>query len=157
MIFGTLPEPEPMFIRTETFHWRRTMKRLALLVSLISSPFALTLGLQASVINPVVQYTSTSTLTDTRPFTLGYSFTATTTFDINALGVCDNGNGDSQQVGIWNSSGKLLVSTTVSGAAPEIDNFQWTSVSYVLAPRAYIIRATYAGGTFPFDATGVTS
>ena len=132
------------------------MKRLALLV-LLSSPFTLTLGLQAADINPVVQYTSTSTFDDSRPFTLGYSFTTTTTFDINALGVWDNGNGDSQQVGIWNSSGTLLVSTTVPGATTPIDNFQWNSVSYVLAPGSYTIGATYDGGTFPADATGLIS
>jgi hypothetical protein len=132
------------------------LKRLALFV-LMSSPFALTSGLQAADINPVVQYTSTSTGSDTRPFTVGYSFTTSTTFDVNALGVWDNGNGDSQQVGIWNSSGVLLVSTTVSGATTPIDNFQWNSVSYVLAPGSYTIGATYDGGTFPEDATGVTS
>lgn len=133
------------------------MKRLALLVLLISSPFTLTLGLQASDINPVVQYTSVSTGSDTRPFTAGYSFTTTTTFDINALGIWDNGSGNSGQVGIWNSTGTLLVSTTVSGAAPEIDDFQWNSVNFVLAPGSYTIGATFEGGTFPEDASGVTT
>ncbi|MDP9051903.1 MAG: PEP-CTERM sorting domain-containing protein [Acidobacteriota bacterium] len=133
------------------------MRRLALLVSLISSPFTLTLGLQAAVINPVVQYSSISTRTDSRHFTLGYSFSTTTAFDIDALGVWDNGNGHSQQVGIWNLSGNLLVSTTVSGATARIDNFQWNSVSFVLAPGAYTIGATYDGGTLPAYASGVTA
>ena len=132
------------------------MKRLALLM-LISSPLALPSALQAATINPVVQYTSTSTLSDSRPFTLGYSFTTSSTFDINALGVWDNGNGDSQQVGIWDSSGTLLVSTTVSGAATPIDNFQWNSVGYVLSPGTYTIGATFDGGNFPNLATGITT
>jgi Domain of unknown function (DUF4082)/PEP-CTERM motif len=112
-------------------------------------------------INPVVQYTSTSTLDDTRPFTLGYEFTTTSTFDINALGVWDSGSGQDQQVGIWDSEGDLLVSTTVSSAAPDIDNFQWASVSYSLVPGTYTIGATFdnTGATvnFPDDATGITT
>ena len=136
------------------------MKRLVLLL-LMASPFALTVGVQASGIDPVVQYASTSTLNDTRPFTLGYSFTTSTTFNINALGVWDSGSGQNEQVGIWDSLGNLLVSTTVSSAASDIDNFQWSSVGYSLAPGTYTIGATFdnAGGLvyFPWNAEGITT
>jgi hypothetical protein len=114
-----------------------------------------------STINPVVQYTSTSTLSDHNPFTLGYEFTTTTTFNINALGVWDSGSGQDQQVGIWNSNGDLLVSTTVSSAASDIDNFQWNGIGYLLAHGTYMIGATFdnTGATvaFPYLATGITT
>jgi hypothetical protein len=131
------------------------LKRLALLFAL-SSPLVYSFALHAAPIAPVVQYTSGTLLSDDRPFTLGFMFTTTTTFAINALGVWDNGNGDSQQVGIWNSSGTLLVSTTVSGSTTPIDNFQWNSVSFNLAPGTYTIGATFDGGNFLADATGLT-
>jgi hypothetical protein len=138
------------------FYLGGPLKRLVL-VCLLSSPFMLTTVSQAATINPVVQYTSASTLLDVNPYVLGYTFTTTVSFNINALGVWYNGNGDSQQVGIWNSSGTLLVSTTVSGSAPVIDNFQWNTVSYVLGPGTYTIGATYDDGIFPDLASGVTS
>jgi hypothetical protein len=115
----------------------------------------------ANSINPVVQYTSTSNVSDPRAFTLGYEFTTTTTFDINALGVWDTGpstgSSQNQQVGIWDSSGNLLVSTTVLGTAPDIDNFQWAPVSYSLAPGTYTIGATFYNTDFPNQATGITT
>jgi hypothetical protein len=147
-------------IRTEIPDLEETLKRLALLLS-SSLPLALALGAFAAPINPVVQYASTSTLSDSRPYTVGYSFTTTTTFNLNALGVWDSGSGQDQQVGIWDSSGNLLVSTTVSGAAADIDNFQWNSISYSLAPGSYTIGATFdntgAWVNFPYQASGVTT
>lgn len=134
------------------------MKRLALLILILTgSPLTFPLAVQAAPINPVVQYTSTSTLTDARSFTLGYSFTTTSTFDIDALGVWDNGNGDSQQVGLWNSAGTLLLATTVAGGTTPIDDFQWNAVSYLLTPGAYMIGATFNGGDFPDMATGIVT
>lgn len=138
------------------------MKRLALLL-LLGSPFLLTQKLLAESITPVVQFAFAGTLTDTRPFTLGYSFTTTTTFDINALGVWDAGQGGLQpadpEVGLWDSSGDLLVSANVLGSAPDVDNFQWASASYVLPPGSYVIGAAFLGGgsPFPTGAVGVTS
>ncbi|MGD0905639.1 MAG: PEP-CTERM sorting domain-containing protein [Terracidiphilus sp.] len=138
------------------------MKRLALLL-LLGSPFLLTQKLPAESITPVVQYASAGTLTDPRPFTLGYSFTTTTTFDINALGVWDAGQGGLQpvdpEVGLWDSGGNLLVSADVLGSAPDVYNFQWASASYVLPPGSYVIGAEFPGGGAPFpnNAVGVTS
>ena len=64
-------------------------------------------------IDPLVEYTTTSLLFDSRPFTLGYTFTTTVPYNINALGVWFDGLGFSHQVGLWDSAGNLLVSTTV--------------------------------------------
>ena len=59
---------------------------------------------QAGVITPAVQYTTITNDSDTRPFTLGYSFSLSGPVTVNALGVWDDGFGNSHQVGIWNSS-----------------------------------------------------
>jgi PEP-CTERM motif len=134
-----------------------SVKRIALLF-LIS--LALTLTMQATI-TPVVEYASAGTLTDNRDFTLGYSFTTTTTFNINALGVWYDGNGYNHPVGIWDSAGNLLVSTTVTGADAVVGHFQWAAVSFVLAPGSYAIGAeSYEAGNtylFPDLASGVTS
>ncbi len=136
------------------------MKRLVLLL-LLALPLCMTLGMQAATINPVVEYSSAGTLTDNRDFTLGYSFTTTTTFNINALGVWFDGNGFNHPVGIWDSLGNLLVSTTVTGADAVVGHFQWAAASFVLAPGSYVIGAESfeAGNTylFPTQASGVTS
>ena len=136
------------------------MKHLARIM-LIGAPVALSLPVHADSINPAVQYSSVTTLNDSRPFTLGYTFTLSTSFDVNALGAWYNGSGESEEVGIWDSNGNLLVSTTVSNTAPVIDNFQWNDVSYTLGPGSYTIGAEFNtdGGSdgFPSGAAGVTT
>src|SRR5690348_15602992 len=79
----------------------------------------------AAPITPAVEYTATGTLVDSRPFTLGYTFTTTVPYNINALGYWADGRSNNHQVGIWNSVGTLLVSTTVLGTDPVIGHFQW--------------------------------
>jgi len=131
------------------------------LVLLLALPLSLTLTMQAGSFNPVVEYTSTSTLNDTRPFTLGYSFTTTVSFDINALGVWYDGQGYSHAVGLWDSAGNLLVSTTVLPTDTVFGHFQYDPVSYLLAPGTYVIGAQlYENGNsalFPYLAQGITS
>jgi hypothetical protein len=115
-------------------------------------------------LTPVVEYTSTGALYDTRPFTLGYEFQLSRTFDITALGywapglVVANGYQATQQVGVWDSSGNLLASATVSDTDPIIGHFQYQTIStLVLGPGTYMIGGTYDGGVFQSFATGVTS
>lgn len=138
------------------------MKRLALLLLLVL-PFTLTLAMHAVPLNidPIVEYTTTGLLSDSRPFTLGYSFTTTVPFSINALGVWFDGQGFSHAVGLWDSAGNLLVSTTVLPTDPVFGHFQYDPVSWSLAPGTYVVGAQlYENGNsvlFPFDALGVTS
>jgi hypothetical protein len=135
------------------------VKRFALLL-LLALLVSLPLAMQATI-TPIVEYTSTSTLSDVRPFTLGYSFTTTVTFNLNALGVWFDGNGFNHAVGIWDSVGNLLVSTTVLSTDPVVGHFQYDAVSFSLAPGTYVIGAQlYENGNsvpFPFDAQGITS
>jgi hypothetical protein len=126
------------------------------MVLLIGLPLA-----SQAAITPVVEYSSTDIWYDTRPFTLGYSFTTTVTFDIVALGAFYDGLGYTHGVGIWDSNGNLLVSTTVLTTDPVVQHFQYDPVTYSLAPGTYVIGAQMneAGNDapFPYNPLGVTS
>jgi hypothetical protein len=118
--------------------------------------------LAADPIDPAVTYTSVSDLSDDRPFTLGYEFTLSQSETVNALGFWDNGDGYDHEVGIWDSQGNLLTSTDVLGSDPEVDGFQWDSISdYILAPGTYTIGGqAYEGGNsydFAYDPSGLVS
>jgi hypothetical protein len=97
---------------------------------------------------------------DTRPDTLGYKFTTSIPFDVNALGYWVDGRGNSHQVGVWNSSGNLLASTTVLGTDPITGHFQWNAIPTLhLAPGTYTIGGEFLGNndSFPAFATGVVT
>jgi hypothetical protein len=136
------------------------MKRLALIAALV-----LLVGTAAQVnagpFNPVVEYSSSQTLADSRPFTLGYKFSTTTTFNIDALAYWVDGLGNNHQVGIWDTAGSLLVSTTVLGSTDPIQgHFQYHAISnFSLAPGTYTIGGEFLGNIdpFPSQATGVTT
>ena len=99
-----------------------------------------------------------SPLSDSRPYTLGFTFSTSTTFLIDGLGYWDNRQPGSHQVGIWDSLGNLLVSTTVLATDPVSGHFRYSSVSYSLTPGTYTITGEFLGdGTFNSGATGITS
>jgi hypothetical protein len=107
----------------------------------------------ASSFNPAVEYSTTGTLNDSRPFTLGYEFTTSVTLDINALGYWVDGLGHNHQVGIWDSTGNLLASTTVLSTDPIQGHFQYDAISeLVLAPGTYTIGGEFLGNSDPFPA-----
>lgn len=133
------------------------MKKLACmaLLLLMACTFA-----AADTINPVVSFTSTSTLVDSRPFTLGYKFTTTTALDINALGYWNDGLLNNHQVGLWDTSGNLLTSTTVLAADAITNAFRYHSIAnFILAPGTYVIGGQFLGNgdPFPYLAQGVTT
>ena len=135
------------------------MKR-SLLIVFATLAFCST-SLLAASFTPVVTYTSSNPLSDNRPFTLGYEFTTSAAFNINALGYYADGAGYSHDVGIWDTSGNLLVSTTVQPSDPAQNQFQWDHVNYLLAPGTYVIGGqSYEEGDsylFPANANGVAT
>ena len=63
-------------------------------------------------------------------FTYGYSITTSMTLNVTGLGVLDFGNDGltaSHQVGLWNSAGALLASTTVAAGTGADQNIVSTS------------------------------
>jgi hypothetical protein len=112
----------------------------------------------AAVITPAYEFTNLTPLTDDRPFTLGFEFSLSSAETVSALGYTTVGFTSDQQVGIWNSSGTLLTSTTVTTADPVVGHFAWASIpSIVLGPGTYTIGGTYETGLFASGATGVSS
>jgi len=112
----------------------------------------------AHAITPAVEYTSTSTLNDSRPFTLGFEFTLSAPTTVDALGYWQPGSAGSHDVGLWNSAGTLLTSATVLGTDPQVGHFVWADVaSITLGAGTYTIGGTYSGGPFQSYASGVTT
>jgi Domain of unknown function (DUF4082) len=120
----------------------------------------LTCQMKAGTINPILGFTSYSNDYDTRTYTLGYEFTTSVSFTVNALGYFNDGLGNSHLVGLWDTSGDLLTSATVTGTDPLTGNFLYQSITpYVLAPGTYVIGGQYLGNNnvFPVYAQGLTS
>lgn len=135
------------------------MKRFAV-IFLTAVLCCLISQVSAATVNPAVQYASTDTVSDSRPFTMGYEFTTTSTLSVNALGYWNDGLGNAHQVGIWDAVGNLLVSTTVLTTDPVVANFQWDFITnYSLAAGTYVIGGEYLGNGNPFPeyATGITT
>lgn len=111
----------------------------AALLSTVSATAA-----QAVTIVPAVEYAGGDALTDSRPFTLGYSFSLSGPVSVNALGYLNDFL--THQVGIWSSSGALLASTTVLGSDPVVGHFQWHEIAALtLGPGDYVIGGEYLG------------
>lgn len=94
------------------------------------------------------------------PWTLGYQFKATGAITVTALGAYDLG-GDgfavSHDVGLWDASGNLLASTTVSSSDALTDMFRYHSISGVdlTAGETYYVGADnygYGGDPYLLDA-----
>jgi hypothetical protein len=114
----------------------------------------------AALITPAVEYATTSTNFDSRQFTFGYKFMTSVVFDVNALAYWVDGRGNSHQVGIWDSGGNLLASTTVLSTDPIVGHFQWHGIAdLILLPGTYTIGGEYLGNTdpFPVNAVGVVT
>lgn len=94
------------------------------------------------------------------PFTLGWQFTTSQSITITGLGAFDDsqdGLAESHDVGVWDSVGTLLGSTSVAAGTvdPLVNQFRYSSVSFTLAPGTYNIGALWLDGgdnnTFPGD------
>lgn len=98
-------------------------------------------------------------------YSLGFRFTLSQDITVNALGFfADTSLTQSHAVGIFNTGGSLLVSTTVTGADPLTSDFRYHSISpFALAAGTYVISGvtglvdpyTFAPITFS-TAPGVT-
>jgi PEP-CTERM motif/Domain of unknown function (DUF4082) len=131
---------------------------LASLALVLASPSA-----HAVLITPAVEFSSPGTiLNDNRAFTLGYTFSLSGPVTVDAFGYYNDALGNNHAVGIWDSSGTLLASTTVLGTDPLIGHFRWETIANLtLSAGAYTIGGqAFSGGatyTFPSFPTGVTT
>lgn len=113
----------------------------------------------AVLVNPAIEYTTATTLTDSRAFTLGYQFTISSPMSINALGYWDDGKTNNHQVGLWTTGGTLITSATVLGTDTLVGHFRYADITDILLPAgSYVIGGEFLGNNdaLPFDAQGVT-
>jgi hypothetical protein len=95
----------------------------------------------------------TNPTTDTNDSgTLGFRFTADSSFDVLSLGFIDVGSDGllgSHEVGLWNASGALLDSVTVTGSSTLLNGYRYTPLTSAITLTAgsdYVIGATTSGG-----------
>jgi len=94
-------------------------------------------------------------------FSLGFAFTATGDFTVDALGYFDNnGLTEVHQVGLYNSSGTLLATATVSGSGTQVGFFNYTPISDVdlIAGQSYqVVGTSGVIDPYAFDPVGFTT
>ncbi len=127
---------------------------------------AASLALSAQAGTPALSYIGGAENLGNGPFTLGWEFTTTKSFKVDGLGAFDyegDGLAADHDVGLWDSTGTLLASTTVlAGAgATLIDNFRYNSItSLLIGPGTYYVGALWLDGadksTFPGDGSSST-
>ena len=113
----------------------------------------------AAIINPAVEYATASAFSDGNPYTAGFTFSTSVSLTVDALAYLDNAQAANHQVGLWDSTGNLLASTTVLGSDTTIGHFKWHSIpSFVLNVGSYVIGGEYfPGNLVPSFATGVVT
>lgn len=98
------------------------------------------------------------------PFTLGFQFSTNRDITVTDLGFFDSGQdglGESHAIGIWNSAGTLLTSSTVPAgtAGTLVNQFRYVSIAPIVLDGGGLFRigALYATGVdpviFPGEAT----
>jgi hypothetical protein len=143
---------------------RKPMRKFVLVVLL-----AVTCGAVSMLAAPIPAVTFSNLTGESLangPFTLGWQFTVNQNITVTALGAFDdsqNGLAESHDVGIWDSLGNLVGSTTVAAGTvdPLVNQFRYSSVSFTLAPGTYDIGALWLDGadnnTFPGDISTLVS
>src|SRR5437870_11027889 len=113
------------------------------LVLVIALWWAAPMSVQAIPFTPAVEYTTAFSEYFGAPSTVGYQFSTNVPFTIDALAYWYSGYSEvisDHQVGLWDSAGNLLVSTTVLNTDPVQGHFQFHSIpTYSLAPGAYTL------------------
>jgi len=112
----------------------------------------------ASAQTPAVTYATTGTLSDSRPFTLGWAFNLSASTTVTQLGVWNGGTLGNYMAGIWTIGGTSVVSTNVLSTDPVLGDYRWGSITpVVLGAGDYVVGAEFREGLFPSFATGVVT
>jgi len=131
------------------------------LVLVIALGWAAPLPVTAAPFIAAVEYATQTALSGAgvNTLTLGYQFSTSVPFTVDALAYWVDGAGNNHQVGLWDSGGTLLVSTTVLNTDPIQGHFQWASIpTMTLVPGAYTIGGELlSNGLFPVNAQGVVT
>lgn len=114
-----------------------------------------------AIAGPAITLTTPGATYPSGSYTLGFEFTVVSPETINALGVYDDGGAPLSvpaNVGIWDTSGNLLVSATVpaGNSAPLIGDFRYAaSTPFTAVPGTdYVVGAFLSTGTASSLGTG---
>jgi len=123
-------------------------------------------GLGQAKADPAMEFTGSVNDFTSGTFSLGWSFSTNTAVTVTALGFFDDstlnppGPGLSQphDVGIYDSSGNLLVSTTVLQTDPLIGHFRYDTITPYILPAGltFTIAAETGNDNYTWDTTGFT-
>lgn len=128
------------------------------LVLVIALWWAAPLPVHAAPVTAAVEFDTIGYSNAGFPFTFGYSFSTSVPFNVDALAYLVDGYGINHQVGLWDSGGTLLVSTTVLNTDPIQGHFQYHSIpTFSLVPGAYTIGGQSPSGNAPLNAGGVVT
>ena len=106
---------------------------------------------QADVAEPGWEFTSIGSSLYTSNWDFGINFSTKGTTDIDALGYYwDPAHpwSDTHQVALYDSSGNLIASATVTAADPLIGHFRYATISDVTINGSYQIDATSSDGDY---------
>lgn len=131
------------------------MKRILAIIAVAALPLAWPSSASATAItftSPTIDLTSGS-------WSLGFEFQTNRAITVGSLGFYDdkkNGLTESHAVGIYDSTGTLLVSGTVVPGSPLVGWFRWVPVTPTLlvAGQAFRIAAVTGSENYTFDPTG---
>ncbi|HEY6767159.1 MAG TPA: DUF4082 domain-containing protein [Candidatus Sulfotelmatobacter sp.] len=116
------------------------------LLVLLSATLVLLSASAARADTAGISFTSPgNSINNAQGFSLGFVFTATSSFAVDSLGYYDNGGlTEVHQVGLYNSSGTLLASATVTGTGTQVGFFNYTAISDVdlIAGQTYQVVGT---------------
>jgi hypothetical protein len=120
---------------------------MKLRAAVIGVGLALACVANAYAITPAYEYSGFDGIkTSTSAMTVGFEFTLSKDTTIDALGYFDDGKGKDHEVGIWNSAGSLLASTTVHGSDVLSGNYYYSAIgALTLSAGTYVIGGTYLG------------
>jgi hypothetical protein len=110
-------------------------------------------GAQASSFDAAISYSGGTQNLANPPYNLGFEFTTNSAFDVVSLGIYQAGQAalnDNHTVGLWDSSGNLLASTTINAPDGDVqkDGYDYNLISavHLLAGQTYFIGAEYDSG-----------
>jgi hypothetical protein len=114
-------------------------------------------NVSAGSINPGLTITADSGINFTWGSSIGYQFTVNSNVSVNALGMFTDGGtvGGPEQVGLWDTAGNLLASTSVQPGDPVVGLFQYDFISPVAlsAGSSYLVAGV---GNYTFGEGFVT-
>jgi Domain of unknown function (DUF4082)/PEP-CTERM motif len=134
------------------------MKKLLTCTSLFLLAASITVSAKADTLG--INFTSPGTQFTNGEWSLGYSFTTVNAINVTGLGFFDDGTvlADTHAVGLYNSSGTLLASTTVGPTSTQVGFFEFNSITplALAAGGTYQVVAETGPDVYAYDTGGFT-